>query len=219
MQMTVLKKKPSSVFCSQYKRGELVLKSNNLSSLAILREFITKEATLQKTRIQLSFKLDAGSISHSVNNLWPRIKQHMQHSRENLLLEALQVCIHGLHEMVACSARCKTAFHAACARSAKMSTRMQVPFCVQEIKMQEGECSFLAADLKKLLDTAGQDKDEQAKESVKLEYLLGLVKDMFLDWQRFSGTMTSKSRLRQLTELLHNNSSTCQQVIDFILNS
>ena len=94
MHMAVLKKQPLTVFCSQYKRGELVLKSDNLSSLAILREFITKEATLQKTRIQLSFKLDAGSISHSISNLWPRMKQHMQHSRESLLLEALQVCMH-----------------------------------------------------------------------------------------------------------------------------
>lgn len=71
-----------------------MLKSDNLSSLAILREFITKEATLQKTRIQLSFKLDADSINHSVNSLWPRMKQHMEHSRENLLLEALQVQTH-----------------------------------------------------------------------------------------------------------------------------
>jgi len=90
---------------------------------------------------------------------------------------------------------------------------------IQEIKMQEGDCSFLAADLKSLLDTAGRGKDEQAKESVKLEYLTGLVKDMFLDWQRFSGVTTSKSRLGQLTELLHDNASSCQQVIDFVLNT
>ena len=67
------------------------MQSNNLSSLAILREFITKEATMQKIRIQLSFKLDPESISHSMHSLWPRLKQHMEHSRENLLLEALQV--------------------------------------------------------------------------------------------------------------------------------
>jgi len=89
----------------------------------------------------------------------------------------------------------------------------------QEIKMQEGDCSFLAADLKSLLETAGRGKDEQAKESVKLEYLIGLVKDMFLDWQRFSGVTTSKSRLGQLTELLHDNASSCQQVIDLMLNT
>ncbi len=84
--------------------------------------------------------------------------------------------------------------------------------------MQEGECSFLAADLKTLLDSAGRGKDEQAKENVKLEYLIGLVKDMFLDWQRFSGMTTSKSRLGQLTELLHDNASSCQQVIDFVVS-
>ena len=85
--------------------------------------------------------------------------------------------------------------------------------------MQEGECSFLAADLKTLLHSAGLGKDEKAKESIKLAYLIGLVKDMFLDWQRFSGMMSSKSRLGQLTELLHDSSSTSQQVIDFILNT
>ncbi|KAL3157729.1 hypothetical protein ABBQ32_012156 [Trebouxia sp. C0010 RCD-2024] len=168
----------NSILVCQYRQGELVLKSDNLSSLAILREFVTKEATLQKTRIQLSFKLDAGSISHSVNSLWPRMKQHMEHSRESLLLEALQ-----------------------------------------EIKMQEGECSFLAADLKMLLDTAGRGKDEQAKESIKLEYLIGLVKDMFLDWQRFSGRGSSKSRLGQLTEMLHDSCTASQEVINFILNT
>ncbi|DBB10076.1 hypothetical protein WJX82_004052 [Trebouxia sp. C0006] len=168
----------NSTLVCHYKRGELLLRSDNLSSLAILREFITKEATMQKKRIQLSFKLDPESISHSMRNLWPRMKRHMEHSRENLLLEALQ-----------------------------------------EIKMQEGDCSFLAADLESLLETAGRGKDEQAKESVKLEYLIGLVKDMFLDWRRFSGVTTSKSRLGQLTELLHDNASSCQRVIDFVLNT
>ena len=84
--------------------------------------------------------------------------------------------------------------------------------------MQEGDCSFLAADLKALLEGASRNKEEQAKESLKLEYLIGLVKDMFLDWQRFSGMTTSKVRLNALTELLQDNSSSCQNIIDFILS-
>ena len=83
-----------------------MLKSDNLSSLAILREFITKKATFQKTRIQLSFKLDPDSITHSVNSLWPRMKRHMEHSRESLLLEALQVCPHGLSCLPRVLAKC-----------------------------------------------------------------------------------------------------------------
>ena len=79
------------LFCSQYRREELILKSDNLSSLAILREFITREATMQKIRIQLSFKLVQDSIRHSISILWPQIRRHMEHSRESLLLEALQV--------------------------------------------------------------------------------------------------------------------------------
>ena len=84
--------------------------------------------------------------------------------------------------------------------------------------MQEGDCSFLAADLKLLLESAGRGKEEKAEESIKLDYLIGLVKDMFLDWQRFSGMTTSKSRLGQLTALLQDSSSSCRDVIDFILS-
>lgn len=79
--------------CSQFKRGELLLKSNNLSSLAILREFITKEATLQKIRIQLSFKLDSATVAQSVTSLWPRMQAQLRQTRKDLLLEALQVSL------------------------------------------------------------------------------------------------------------------------------
>lgn len=77
--------------CSQFKTGELQLKSNNLSTLAILREFITKEATMQKIRIQLSFKLDPATVAQSINSLWPRMRVQLQQTREDLLLEALKV--------------------------------------------------------------------------------------------------------------------------------
>ena len=91
-------------------------------------------------------------------------------------------------------------------------------FALQEIKMQEGDCSFLAAELKQLLDKDMKAKEKQP-DAPKLEYMIGLVKDLFLDWQRFSGSVTSsKVRLGQLTDLLHSAETDSKQITEFIVN-
>lgn len=84
--------------------------------------------------------------------------------------------------------------------------------------MQEGDCSFLAAELKTLLDKDIKTKEKQP-EAPKLEYMTGLVKDLFLDWQRFSGSVTSsKARLGQLTDLLQSAETDSKQITDFIVS-
>lgn len=84
--------------------------------------------------------------------------------------------------------------------------------------MQEGDCSFLAAELKTLLDIDSKATQKQPLDAPKLEYLTGLMKDLFLDWQRFSGVTSSKLRLSHLTELLHDAQTQQQQIVDFITN-
>lgn len=83
--------------------------------------------------------------------------------------------------------------------------------------MQEGDCSFLASELRSLLEADTKIKDKQPDDVPKLEYLTGLIKDLFLDWQRFSGVTSSKLRLGQLTELLQDAQTEMKQIVDFIV--
>lgn len=92
-----------------------------------------------------------------------------------------------------------------------------MPF-LQEIKMQEGDCSFLAGELKALLNSDSTGKNKQPNDAPKLEYLTGLIKDLFLDWQRFSGVTSSKSRLNQLTSMLQDGETNSDAIVQFILH-
>ena len=89
---------------------------------------------------------------------------------------------------------------------------------MQEIKMQEGDCSFLAGELKALLDADSTGRKKQPNDAPKLEYLTGLIKDLFLDWQRFSGVTSSKSRLSQLTSMLQDGETSSDEIVQFILH-
>ena len=83
--------------------------------------------------------------------------------------------------------------------------------------MQEGDCSFLATELRSLLEADTKIKDKQPDDAPKLEYLTGLIKDLFLDWQHFSGVTSSKLRLGQLAELLQDAQTEMKQIVDFIV--
>lgn len=82
--------------------------------------------------------------------------------------------------------------------------------------MQEGDCSFLAAELKDLLEADSTSTQKHLVDMPKLEYLTGLIKDLFLDWQRFSGVTSSKVRLAQLTDMLQSVQTNSKQIVEFI---
>ena len=85
--------------------------------------------------------------------------------------------------------------------------------------MQEGDCSFLAPDLQDVLKTAEQTrKTAQPKHDHQLlKTYTGLLKDLFVDWQRFNGVASVKPRVLQLDSLLQNRHTTAEQVVQFIL--
>ena len=85
--------------------------------------------------------------------------------------------------------------------------------------MQEGDCSFLAPDLQDVLKTAEQTRQTaQPKHDHQLLIIYtGLLKDLFVDWQRFNGVASVKPRVLQLDSLLQNRHTTAEQVVQFIL--
>ena len=85
--------------------------------------------------------------------------------------------------------------------------------------MQEGDCSFLAPELQDVLKTAEHTrKQAQPKHDHQLlKTYTGLLKDLFVDWQRFNGVASVKHRVLQLDSLLLNRHATAKQVVQFIL--
>ena len=77
--------------CSQYWQGEGCFRSNNLSTLAILRGVITRVATAQKVRVQLAFTLNSQDVTSTVELMWPKLEAQRDQERRLLLMDALQV--------------------------------------------------------------------------------------------------------------------------------
>ena len=77
---------------------------------------------------------------------------------------------------------------------------------LQELRMQEGDCSFLAPDLQEVLKITKQTrKQAQPKHDHQLlRTYTGVLKDLFVDWQRFNGVASVKHRVLQLDSLLQN---------------
>ena len=82
--------------------------------------------------------------------------------------------------------------------------------------MQDGECAYLSPKMQSMLAKAEAATKQEQEQPHKLDYLCGLIKDIYLDWQRFSGHTAAKQRLSQLDELLQQSTTTMQDLLAFI---
>mmetsp|Transcript_628 Transcript_628/g.2088 ORF Transcript_628/g.2088 Transcript_628/m.2088 type:complete len:729 (-) Transcript_628:128-2314(-) len=151
-----------TVLLCQYRGGEGVFRSDSITSLAILKEAITKEATARKTQIKSSFELDDGSLPHMCRLIDPKLRYQLSLTQKVKLIEALQ-----------------------------------------EMKVQEEDVSFLDPSYSEILDNHAAIEKEFKQQPRQLEYLHGIVKDLYIDWHRFKG-QNVKHKIGQLEEVLRH---------------
>jgi Bardet-Biedl syndrome 7 protein len=72
------------------KKGDASFETDNVSTLGILEEVITKEATDRKTRVKVSFEIDQQSYASTLTLLWPKLEYQLQMSEKVKLIEALK---------------------------------------------------------------------------------------------------------------------------------
>jgi len=151
-----------TVLTCRYKAGEGVFRSDSVTSLAILKEGITKEATARKQRINISFDLQEQTVVNFLHLLHPKLTYQLGLSNRVQLIEALK-----------------------------------------EVQVQEENITFLAADYKDILDQAKKVEAEFKVQPRQLEYLHGIVKDLFIDYHKFKGTNV-KAKVPQLDQVLRD---------------
>jgi Bardet-Biedl syndrome 7 protein len=81
--------------CCYYQRGEASIHSDSLSSITIIKEIITKQATLSKTQLSISFEFNKGSVFRCLDLLRPKIEYHAGLASKHEKIPALQaICSH-----------------------------------------------------------------------------------------------------------------------------
>ena len=148
-----------------YQKGDASFRSDSLTTLAIVKEVVTKEATARKIQIQISVDIKDESVGNLLRRLDPMLQYQISLTNKAKLIDTLK-----------------------------------------EVKMQENDTSFLAKEYADIIDNEEQIKRELKEQPGRLQFLYGIVTDLFLDKFKFKGQNVS-AQAPQLQRLLAHDYS------------
>ncbi|VDI19214.1 Bardet-Biedl syndrome 7 protein [Mytilus galloprovincialis] len=73
-----------------YSKGEAVFRSDNISTISILKDVLTKEATKKKIRLDISYDINDESIAYTLNLIHPRLEYQLLLAKKVQLIDALK---------------------------------------------------------------------------------------------------------------------------------
>jgi len=73
-----------------YRKGEAIFKSDNISTMSILKDFLTKEATRKKISLEISCDVNDDSVIHAVKLLYPKLEHQLLLAKQVALIEPLK---------------------------------------------------------------------------------------------------------------------------------
>ncbi|XP_014678211.1 PREDICTED: Bardet-Biedl syndrome 7 protein homolog [Priapulus caudatus] len=73
-----------------YRKGEAVFRSDNVSTISILKDFITKEATARKIHLEINYEVSDDSVSHVLATIHPKLEHQLALAKKVRLVEALR---------------------------------------------------------------------------------------------------------------------------------
>eukprot|EP00180_Rhodochaete_pulchella_P003582 Plantae.Rhodophyta-Rhodochaete_pulchella.ctg6243.p1 GENE.Plantae.Rhodophyta-Rhodochaete_pulchella.ctg6243~~Plantae.Rhodophyta-Rhodochaete_pulchella.ctg6243.p1 ORF type:complete len:202 (-),score=40.57 Plantae.Rhodophyta-Rhodochaete_pulchella.ctg6243:47-574(-) len=73
-----------------YSKGQAVFRSDSVSTIAILKEVITKAATARKVRVDMSFSIEDETIASTLRLLDPMLSYQLSLARKVNLIDALK---------------------------------------------------------------------------------------------------------------------------------
>lgn len=72
-------------------KGEAVFRSDNISTISILKDVLSKEATKKKMKLNVSCELNESSIEHTLELIHPKLEHQLLLAKKVQLIDALKV--------------------------------------------------------------------------------------------------------------------------------
>ena len=76
--------------CS-YTKGSAQFRSDNISTISILKDVLTKEATKKKIRLDITYDINEESLAHTIHLIHPKLEYQLLLAKKVQLIEALKV--------------------------------------------------------------------------------------------------------------------------------
>lgn len=78
-----------SLLKCEYRKGEAEFKSDNISTISIIKDVLTREITKKRIKLEISTDMNPNCIGHILKMVEPVLVRHMQMLRDHKLLQAL----------------------------------------------------------------------------------------------------------------------------------
>ncbi|XP_054419498.1 Bardet-Biedl syndrome 7 protein isoform X1 [Pteronotus mesoamericanus] len=75
---------------STYRKGEGVFKSDNISTISILKDVLSKEATKKKINLNISYDINEVSVKHTLELIHPKLEYQLLLAKKVQLIDALK---------------------------------------------------------------------------------------------------------------------------------
>lgn len=75
------------------RKGEGIFRSDNISTISILKDVLTKEATRRKINLNISYDLEEDSIPDTLKRIHPKLEYQLLLAKKVQLIDALKVMI------------------------------------------------------------------------------------------------------------------------------
>ena len=154
-----------SLLLCEYRKGAATFRSDSVTSLAIVKEVVTKEATARKIQIQINVEIKDETVGDLLRRLDPMLQYQLALTNKAKLIDTLK-----------------------------------------EVKMQENDISFLAPEYVEIVENEAKIKKELKEQPGRLQFLHGIVTDLFLDKFKFKG-QNGAAQAPQLQRLLQHEYS------------
>lgn len=140
----------------RFNRDELVIESESASTIAIVKENITRLANYRRINLDETITNNNDSISSFLSLIQAKVEYQLSLTRKMELLDSLQ-----------------------------------------EITIQETDISWLQPEYSNILSNSELIRKEFKLRTKTLEYLSGIITDLFVDWSRLNG-IDGRNKLLQL---------------------
>ncbi|XP_041358571.1 Bardet-Biedl syndrome 7 protein homolog isoform X2 [Gigantopelta aegis] len=78
-----------------YRKGEATFRSDNISTISILKDVLSKEATKKKIRLDITYEVNDDSVSHTLGLIHPRLESQLLLAKKVQLIDGLkELAIH-----------------------------------------------------------------------------------------------------------------------------
>lgn len=73
-----------------YRKGDANFKSDNISTISILKDVLSKEATKRKINLNISYEVNEDSVSHTLKMIHPKLEYQLILAKKVQLIDALK---------------------------------------------------------------------------------------------------------------------------------